>query len=72
MTSIELRHVTVRSAEPAPGLSSRAGIRLVELQLLWIQKEHYTIYRAEVHRLGNHDSYTIPDLQADSNGRNVI
>lgn len=72
MTSIELRPLTVRSAEPTPGLSSRAGIRLVELQLLWIQKEHYTIYRAEVHRLGNHDSYTIPDLQADSNGRNII
>src|ERR1044071_7680719 len=39
MTSIELTPVTVRSVEPTPELSSRAGILSVELHLPWVKKE---------------------------------
>lgn len=72
MISFDLRPVTARSVEPTPGLSSRAGIRLVELRLPWIQREHYSIYQAEVRSIGNNKSYTIRNLPADSADRNVI
>src|SRR4051794_340023 len=39
MISFDLRPVTARGVEPPPGLSSRAGIRLDELRLPWIQRE---------------------------------
>jgi len=72
MTSIELRPVTVRSVEPPPALSSRAGIQSVELRLPWVQQQRYSKYQAEVRRVGDNESYKIPNLQADSDGRNVI
>jgi len=72
MISFDLRPVTARSVEPTPGLSSRAEIRLVELHLPWIRREHYSIYQAEVRRIGNNESFTIRNLPADSGDQNVI
>src|SRR5262249_42669771 len=72
MISLEVRPVTVRSVEPTPALSLRAGISVVELHLPWIQKERYSKYQAEVRRVGGNESYTISNLQAEGDGQNVI
>jgi hypothetical protein len=71
MVSLELSPVTVRSAESVAELKTSAGTRLVELRLPWIRAEHYSLYEASIQRLGGGESYTIPDLQAESNGKYV-
>jgi hypothetical protein len=72
MTSVDLRPVSVRSVESQAEIRIPTGIRFIELQLPWIQKERYPSYRAEVRRLGDSESFTILNLQADSNGGYVI
>lgn len=72
MISFELRPVTVRSAEQPAEINPRGGIRMVELRLPWIQKEHYSTYQAELRRLGDDESFTIRGLPAESGGGNVI
>lgn len=68
MISLELRPVTVRSVEPQTEFNPRADNRIVELRLPWINKERYSTYKAEIHRVGGDESFTIPNLQADSEG----
>jgi hypothetical protein len=68
--SLDLRPVTVRSVEPQVEFNPRADIHLVELRLPWIQKERYSTYRAEVRGPGQ--SFTVPNLQAETNGEYVI
>ncbi len=72
MTSFDLRPVSVRSVEPRAELKIPTGIRTVELQLPWIQNERYSLYEAEVLRVGDRDSFTIPNLQAEDNERYTI
>ena len=72
MTSLDLRPVSVRSVEPQAELEIPTGIRTVELQLPWIQNERYPSYQAEVRRVGDSESFKIPNLQADTTGRYVI
>ena len=72
MTSFDLRPVSVRSVGAQAELKIPAGIRLIELQLPWIQNERYSMYQAEVRRVGDRESFTISNLQAESNGRYTI
>lgn len=72
MISLELRPVTVRSVEPPRQLNPSAEIRIVELRLPWIQKERYLTYQAEVRRLGDDQSFTIRNLQAENDGGYAI
>ena len=67
---LELKPVTVRGVEPQPELKLSADNRIVELRLPWIQKEHYSTYRAEVRRIGG-ESFTIPNLQAENDGQSI-
>lgn len=66
MVLFELSPVTLRSVEPQSELESRAGIELVELRLLWVQKEPYATYQAEVSRVGDDRSFMIRDLEAEN------
>jgi len=72
MVSLELSPVTVRSAEPVPELQTSADTQLVELRLPWIRKERYSNYQASIQRLGDAESYTIPNLHSESNGKYVV
>ncbi len=42
----------------------RDGVQFVELRLSWRQRERYAKYEAKIQRVGNDESYKIPDLQA--------
>src|SRR5215213_99540 len=72
MTSFELRPVSVRDIRPHVEIRIRAEIRFIELRLPWIQNERYSMYQAEVRRVGDREAFTIPNLQAESNGRYTI
>ena len=72
MTSLVLKPVSVRSVEPQAELKISTGNRIVELQLPWIQNERYSAYQAEVKRVDGRESFTIPNLQAESNGPYTI
>jgi hypothetical protein len=72
MISRELRPVTFRSIEPQTEVNPLPGIRIVELRLPWIQKKRYSTYEAEIRRLHGDESFTIRNLQAESDGENLI
>jgi hypothetical protein len=66
MFSIVLPPVSVRSVGTQTELTPRTDTRVVELQLLLIQKEQYPNYRAVVRRVGNTDQFTIPNLHVEN------
>lgn len=72
MTSLALRPVSVRSVEPQAELKIPPEIGFIELHLPWIRNERYSMYKAEIRRLGDHESFTIPNLQAESNSQFTI
>ena len=72
MISQELKPVTVRSAELQTEISLRSDIHTVQFTLPWIQQERYPAYEAQVRRLDDDESYTIPNLQEVSNEQHVI
>lgn len=73
MFSMVLPPISVRSVEPRAELTPRADVRVVELQLLWIQTERYAKYRAVVRRIDGTDEYTIPNLHVEKSvGGNYI
>jgi hypothetical protein len=72
MISMELTPIAVRSLERQKEFKKSAEIQIVELRLPWIQKERYSTYQAEVRRAGDDESFTIPNLQAESDGLSTI
>jgi hypothetical protein len=72
ITPFDLRPVSVRSGQPQTELKIPVEIRFIELRLPWIQNERYSMYQAEVLRVGDREAFTIPNLQAESNGRYTI
>ena len=72
MVSKELTPNAVRSLERQNELKKSAEVQFVELRLPWIQKEHYPNYQAEVRRMSDGESFTIPNLQAENNGLYTI
>ena len=47
---------------PQTDLQAQSDIRVVELQLLWTQKEQYPSYQAVLRRVGDSERLTIPNL----------
>ena len=72
MTSLDLSPLKVRSAEEQTRISPGNEIQIVELRLLWMQKQRYSKYQAEVRRLGDNESLTIRNLQTEGDGQSVI
>ncbi len=73
MFSIVLPPVSVRSVQSTAELTPRADLRVVELQLLWTQKEQYKSYRAVLRRIDDTEQFTVPNLHVEnsSGGRAV-
>jgi hypothetical protein len=70
--SLELAPVTVRSAESQAQLNRHPSENeVVELRLLWIQKERSPSYQATIRRVGDNQSYNVPNLQPEPDGKAV-
>ncbi len=70
--SIELSPVTVRGAGPASQLNTPIDKGVVELRLLWMQKERYSTYRAAIRRHSDNQLFTVPNLQPEADGKAVL
>ena len=68
--AVTLTPGTVRSAEGENEVTPPANVEFVELRLLWTQKDHFPSYHATIRRFEEDESFTIPNLQLDSD--NVI
>ena len=69
---IELSPVTVRGGESQAQLNRQLSENeIVELRLLWIQKERYPSYEATIRRVGDNQSYAIPNLEPESDGKSI-
>jgi len=60
--------VTLRSAASEHKLKLSSSIRVVEVRLLWIQKENYTRYSAIVGRVDADEAFTVDNLRAQIQG----
>ena len=72
MSSLELRPVSVRSVERQTEFKPGFDIGIVELRLPWVQRQSYSRYRVEVHRVDDDEVFTIHNLQTENEGPNVI
>jgi hypothetical protein len=68
MSSLELRPVSVRSGERQLEFKQSSDVRIVELRLPWVGTQSFSRYQVEVRRLGDDEVFTIPNLQAESEG----
>jgi hypothetical protein len=60
--SLVLAPVSARSVGPQTDLRARTDIRVLELQLLWTQREQYSSYQAVLRRVGDSRQLTLPNL----------
>lgn len=67
----ELSPVTVRSAGTQAELNPRPASGEVELRLLLTQSERYASYTATIHRVGDRDTYSVPNLIPSSDGKAI-
>ena len=72
MISLTLSPLTVRSIENATEFKPRGDVEILELRLLWVQKQRYALYQVQLRRLGDEQSFTIRNLQAEGDGQYVI
>lgn len=71
--SLVLPPVSVRSAGPQTELLPQTDTRVVELQLVWIQKQQYPSYRGVLRRVGNADLYAVSNLHLEkTSGGNTV
>jgi hypothetical protein len=68
MISFELRSVNVRSDKPERGINRGADTQIIEMRLLLMQTERYPMYQAQVRRIGDTKSFSIPNLQPENDG----
>jgi hypothetical protein len=73
LSSMTLPPVALRGVQPSSELKLQANYPIVELKLLWPQKEEYWSYEATLRRVGSPRRFTVPGLQLEKNsGRNVV
>ena len=65
VVSLVLRPISIRSVEPETKLTPRADIRVVELDLLWIQKEQYPNFYVLVRRVGTNEEFRVSGLRIE-------
>jgi len=68
MISFELRPVNVRSDEPERGINPGADTQIIEMHLPWMRGDRYATYQAQVRRIGDTESFSIPNLQPENDG----
>jgi hypothetical protein len=66
LLSIVLPPVSLRGVGPQTELTPRADTRVIELRLLWTQKEQYPSYRAVLQRVGSTEQFVIPSLHLEN------
>jgi hypothetical protein len=71
MPILILRPLSVRSVESQSELIKTPNVQIIELRLLWPQKDRFPAYQAVVGRFNDDQSYIFRDLQAE-NDENVI
>jgi len=71
-TSFTLSPVSVRSAERQPEVTARSEHRIVELRLLWMQKQQYPSFRAMIRRTGDNTPITIRNLKVEADGVTAV
>lgn len=64
--------LSVRSIAPRTELTPGDSDRVVELRLLWIQKEQYPTYQAVLHRVGDPAQFTIPNLHLQNENGSAV
>lgn len=64
--SIVLPPVSVRSVGPQTELTPGTGASVIELHLLWTQRQQYPSYRATLRRVGNTEQFTIANLHTEN------
>ena len=69
--ALELSPVTSRSAESQNQLNTRPAENGVVLRLLWLQKDRYPSYQATITRVGDKESFVVPNLQPESEGKAI-
>jgi len=72
MATLVVAPISVRGVQKETELATPSGASIVELRLLWLQKENYPTYRAVLRRIGDDESLTIPDLRGESEGGTKI
>jgi len=72
MATLVVAPISVRGVQKETELATPSGASIVELRLLWLQKENYPTYRALLRRIGDDKSLTIPDLRGESEGGTKI
>ena len=65
VASLVLSPVSIRSVGSETTLTPRADIGVVELDLLWIQKEQYPNYNVLVRRVGTNEEFRISGLHIE-------
>jgi hypothetical protein len=73
MLAVSLPPVTLRSVQPPAEVKLESIYPIVELRLLWPQKEESQSYQVILRRVGNSDRFTVPNLHlAKDEGRSVV
>lgn len=65
LLSMVLSPVSVRSMQGGAELNPQPGQGVVELRLLWTQKEQYGSYRAIIHQVDKSDRYGVSNLHLE-------
>jgi len=66
VVSLVLPPVSIRSVGTETTLTPRVDIRVVELDLLWIQKEQYPNYYVLVRRVGTNEEFRVSGLHIET------
>ncbi|HKO98589.1 MAG TPA: hypothetical protein VJU86_16445 [Pyrinomonadaceae bacterium] len=67
MLSLIIPSVSLRSMSVPAEIMPQGGYRVIELQLLWPQKEEFPSYRALLRRVGGSEAFTVSNLRAEKN-----
>lgn len=68
MLSTTIAPVSVRSLRSSPEFSLSPDLPIIELSLIWPQKEDYSSYQAELSRVGGGRVFMLPPLQLEKDG----
>jgi anti-sigma factor RsiW len=73
MLAVSLPPVTLRSVQPAAEVKLESIYPIIELRLLWPQKEESLSYEVVLRRVGSSERFTVPDLHlAKDHGRSIV
>jgi anti-sigma factor RsiW len=71
LVSVTLRPGALRGVEGQQEVLKSAGTPMVELRLVWAQKDRYPAYRGIVSRVSSNEAGTTPLLHAENDGNTV-